>query len=87
MPISMKDLADGLAEVQGEMAAIKAFLTVMIGTHPNLEALESGFKAVSEGMTASFLPHPQLSDETIKGMQNVSGIIAEQIAQARQARG
>lgn len=86
MSVSMKDLADGLAEVQGEMAAMKAFISVLIATHPNLEALERGFETVSEGMTADFLPSPKLPDQAIKGMQNVSGIIAQQIAQARQAR-
>lgn len=87
MPISIQELANQLAEVQGEMAALKAFTSVVIKTHNDLPALELGFKALSERMTAQFLPHPDLPDSTIKGMQNVSDIIAEHIAQARQARG
>lgn len=69
-----------MEQLLGELAAIKAFCSALVMTHPDPKSLQSAMDQVTERMTASFLAHPDLPEATLDGMRNVSTIIKSAIA-------
>jgi len=75
-----KDLSDGLDLVMGELGALKAFCSALIATHPDPVALQRAFGQLSEQTTADLLPHSDVPDHSVDGLQNVATILSAQIA-------